>query len=988
MTKKTIYGLFVGINEYNGNIVIQNRAMFPPLNGCVADVEAVRQRLEQEGKHFNLQFLTLKDKQATKNAVVDAFDKHLGRARANDVVFIYYAGHGTQEKADQSIWTAEHDGLLEGIVCYYEQGDAGKLILADKELRWLLNKLWRKTQAHIVAMFDCCHSGDNTRSLGSSVEAPLVARHSRSGLSFDQRPWSDFIFAKELSPDAVRGREMDAVMPPGVYLQMSAAESNEPALEQGGHGVFTLALLDALKQSGGNLTYRELNSRIRNRLRNRFDQRPRLHTPEGAEELADMGFLTKSVTRQNDQATLMYNAADKTYSIDRGALAGVTAGLTSVTAGNAVGRIMAAQLDRATVVFDAEKPAQNDQTVTLTGLAQRQLHFQLVNKDATDAQVDTLLARMSQDDLQHIVMWEDDPKKADYTLWLWRGMAYLTKPGDAFRPLFEPVRLNEPKFAEKMARRLFHVSQWETMVRLQNTQTSSLKPDAIEVTFLQETADGQWETLPARNGQITIQPQKNDQDKWQRRLQIRLKNNTRKDLYVAVALLDFDFSVNAAYMLNPSVPMLGAGQEKWLRDHKGKVATLALDDTCYWYNWPSASTWMKVFFSTEQFTVDNWNLDALPKPLTPDSATRGFVEEDEDVDENMRGPKVSHWNSVIFEQVLTNPLYNRVKLEHQSSMFGQQTNGKVNMSGNAPYLAHFALGLYAPDKDAPKTQKTKRETDQPQEPTQMRGMLYDTMLAAANKWAGFWREKTYEKMLETYKGQPTLVSEGDSWFQHPLLNDIIDNVGKYYPIHCLAHAGDTISNYLKKGAFAQDIAKTQPAPAIFLLSGGGNDILGESLRALLQKSEADALEGQNPGRFFNAHFAKALEDLEELYRTVFMILRQQQPHLHILIHGYDYVRPLEPNSKKTSWLGKYLDEYGIVRAGDRTAVTHYMMDEFNQRLMALAGAFPNVHYIDLRGTVNDNQWYDEIHPNDDGYQKVSLKFLQKISDILARQAQN
>lgn len=60
-----------------------------------------------------------------------------------------------------------------------------------------------------------------------------------------------------------------------------------------------------------------------------------------------------------------------------------------------------------------------------------------------------------------------------------------------------------------------------------------------------------------------------------------------------------------------------------------------------------------------------------------------------------------------------------------------------------------------------------------------------------------------------------------------------------------------------------------------------------------------------------------------------------------------------------------------------------MLDEFNARLKKVADAYPGqVYYIDLRNLVRDNQWDDEIHPNNNGFQNVSGQFLRKISELL------
>lgn len=92
-----------------------------------------------------------------------------------------------------------------------------------------------------------------------------------------------------------------------------------------------------------------------------------------------------------------------------------------------------------------------------------------------------------------------------------------------------------------------------------------------------------------------------------------------------------------------------------------------------------------------------------------------------------------------------------------------------------------------------------------------------------------------------------------------------------------------------------------------------------------------------------------------------------------------------PILKRKAWLGKYLTEKHITREPDRRAAVRYMMDQFNEQMEALAAEFPGqVHYLNLRSIVRDDQWSDEIHPNDDGFQDVSQRFVLKINELLAR----
>jgi len=151
----------VGINTYRDDLILEGRVKFPQLRGCVEDSRKMQNYLQQDNG-FEKDILVLNDQQATKAAIVKSFRQHLSQAKEGDVALFYYSGHGTQELADQDAWKSESDNRLECIACYYDEQQQEEFLLADKELRFLINEL-SQSKAHVVTIFDCCHSGGMTR---------------------------------------------------------------------------------------------------------------------------------------------------------------------------------------------------------------------------------------------------------------------------------------------------------------------------------------------------------------------------------------------------------------------------------------------------------------------------------------------------------------------------------------------------------------------------------------------------------------------------------------------------------------------------------------------------------------------------------------------------------------------------------------------------------------------------------------------------------
>jgi len=226
----------------------------------------------------------------------------------------------------------------------------------------------------------------------------------------------------------------------------------------------------------------------------------------------------------------------------------------------------------------------------------------------------------------------------------------------------------------------------------------------------------------------------------------------------------------------------------------------------------------------------------------------------------------------------------------------------------------------------------------------------------------------------TYKG-PVIVSEGDSWFQYPLLLlDVIDQLMKDYAIFSLDAAGDTLANMFKQAEYLNAIEQT--GATIFLFSGGGNDLVaGGNLAAHLVDFD--------PALSAEAHlrpsFDQVLDDAIGTYSKIVRQVAQAFPHVQILCHGYDYAIPA-----KGKWLGKPMEQRGITKADFQLAIARIMVDRLNKRLGALAQSSARLSYIDCRGSVGAKQWHDELHPIDEGYSKVAARFDKAIQGLAAK----
>jgi hypothetical protein len=61
-----------------------------------------------------------------------------------------------------------------------------------------------------------------------------------------------------------------------------------------------------------------------------------------------------------------------------------------------------------------------------------------------------------------------------------------------------------------------------------------------------------------------------------------------------------------------------------------------------------------------------------------------------------------------------------------------------------------------------------------------------------------------------------------------------------------------------------------------------------------------------------------------------------------------------------------------------------MVDQWNMRLESLQAKFPNNYrYVNLRGTVLEGEWADELHPRESGVVKTAAKFAVALNALPA-----
>ncbi|GAB3906996.1 hypothetical protein GCM10028803_40280 [Larkinella knui] len=982
--KPKLYALVVGINEYRADLLLQGQVTFPALGGCVADALKVRRYLKNDTA-FDPHILLLQDSEANKASVVHAFQEHLGQAKEGDVALFYFSGHGTQEWADTTVWKHETDGRLECIACHYDEQTVDEFLLSDKELRYLIHGLAAK-KPHIVTIFDCCHSGDNTRN-GTMVQTVFkqdAPKEKRIPFAFKKRPWNHFVFGQQMSADEVRQQGDAVALPEGTHIQLSACESDESAMEVGGEGVFTKTLLTVLRASAGDLSYYTLRSRVRQYLRNVFEQKPRIYVANSDDALLHTTFLNRPGQRgQSAIGEVTFN--QKTgWQLSLGAIHGITTETKTITVFDPddattkfQAKVSAIRVDSTQLLFDSSANLNQNAVfqAEIDGLMTLPLPITVISKGALPEAQAELLTRISETGGGQIVM-EDDETRAKYVVHDQDGRYYITYPNDPHRPLTSVIETASSTAISELVGQLRHIARWEFMNSLTNAGTNRLPGKPLTVEFARLDTSGNPIPITPEDETIPIDYEQQANGRWKSNIQVKITNpaSNQRPLYCAALYLSSTFESFTGF-LNPKAYLLEPGNSVLLGINGRDFLPASMPDALRAYNWPSRLEHIKLIVSTDEFDPQALTLATLPDPPMPgderQELQRGGFETDE---ASARQIQLTGWTTQSYTLKLVNPEPNVIP------------DTELNAMLHDPALTPFALGIYF---DA--NLGTNWETDYKLKPEitvrdsahlDERGLISDFGLKVANELANRLRNRHYQQVIKHFPNRVRLVSEGDSWFQHPLVTDTIDHLSRAFAVYCVAAAGDTLRNYQKTGEYLDAIDEQHPA--FFLISGGGNDILGEQFRTFL-KDNPDLSEppGQNPRRFLNDRVFAELDTLRDLYKAMFGHLKVHKPKLKILVHGYDYVIPLSVTNK--GWLGRYMIEKGIGSQKDRFTIIQFILDEFNTRIKAVAEAFENVSYIDLRKTVRPDQWYDEIHPNGDGFQQVAMKFMERINELIAKQ---
>lgn len=143
--------LAIGIDDYR---------FWPKLHSAVHDTRAVAEMLREQYGFSETRSITLINEAATKDKVFDAFVQLKGKLQENDLLLIYFAGHGVLDDFDTGSWVPV---------------DARQNAISDYVSTDAINRMLAKLPArHVFLVADACYSGSLFAERGANLKTSVL----------------------------------------------------------------------------------------------------------------------------------------------------------------------------------------------------------------------------------------------------------------------------------------------------------------------------------------------------------------------------------------------------------------------------------------------------------------------------------------------------------------------------------------------------------------------------------------------------------------------------------------------------------------------------------------------------------------------------------------------------------------------------------------------------------------------------------------------
>lgn len=601
---KTLHALLVGIDKYP---IERHR-----LNGCVNDRNEFKSFLERHAGDTELRIKTLTDDEAKKKSVIEAF-KHFEPAKNGDTCVFYFSGHGSRAHAPREFWHLDPDRMNESMVCWDSRIDGGKDLM-DKEISYLLWKATQGRDVHFLAVFDCCHSGTITKDVAVT---PRMAEPSPTPNTVQ-----DYFGFQEYKKTQMDGETQYSPPRPNV-VQLAASKESETAKELRINGVprgiFTYNLIEALEQTGSQVSYGELLRSLSVRVANKVkEQTPQLITSRAQDK--NLLFLGGVAEPSPPYFQIDYDEKAGEWMMNAGEVQGIPSdgGKLELEDGTTVSiRKVGINQSEIDGMDDMDKSKSYKAFASQINFPKIQVAFANGNEKDGEAVIRKAIEESKPAFLELIDRLED----ATYWIRAVDNTLQLTLP-DQERPVFRRVEGYTDDSATMFLNAVEHVAKWRNLIDLSNPR-SSIRDDEFEITLYQLKEAGNHEDDDPAAAvdwrEATVFNYDKIDGEWEMpAYRMKIKNTGNRALYVSAAYMSDNFGITNTFLPQKE---LNPGEEDWMVDiveeedgsrYPYRTIPLYVDDSYHSWGITEIHEFIKVFVSTDpELNTDGYNQEGL-----------------------------------------------------------------------------------------------------------------------------------------------------------------------------------------------------------------------------------------------------------------------------------------------------------------------------------------------------------------------------------------
>ena len=563
MAERTLHALLIAINNYP----IKRHC----LRGCVPDRDAFKEYLQnkfQDSETMALNIKTLTDNEATKAGIIKGFE-HFDAAKDGDVCVLYFSGHGSRTPAPKEFWHTNPNKMNESVVCYDSRIEGGKDLM-DKEQSYLIYKATEGKNVHFVAIYDCCHSGSNTRTIGGEEVKEYTERMAEAANIPNKL--EDYYGYNEYKETVYEDGNRELSPPRGTHIHFAAAKSSETAKElrigTDIRGIFTYYLIELLEQTGGRITYSELINALNIKVSNKIkSQSPQMGVVIGSnaeeDQLSRMLFLNGAI--EAPAAYYSINKKDGKWVMDAGAIQGITKkGGTLTLEGSDTILSIGQVFPNYSEVHGMPTDASGTFRAHIKEMGFNKVRM-AISEESQKEGADLIRSAFKKKDPIYIEL-TDSITDAQYIIRCKDNTFQLTKPNDD-RPLFRRIKEYHEGNAFLFLDDAQVVAQCRNLIDLNNPRTS-IKDEELKIELFRITEIGNEEDNAPKElvdwTKPAIYRYEKMGNKWQAPgFQFCITNTGNRTLYISTLYIEDNYEVINKLMAKEE---LAPGQSAWIID--------------------------------------------------------------------------------------------------------------------------------------------------------------------------------------------------------------------------------------------------------------------------------------------------------------------------------------------------------------------------------------------------------------------------------------